>query len=369
MKIVIAPDKFKGSLSAAEVAEAIAAGLLEAHPEAEIDLCPMADGGEGTVQAMVQATAGRFVCRRATGPLAEMKIDATFGILGDGKTAVIEMASASGLALLKAEDRNPLNTTTFGTGELLRAAAESGVTHIILGIGGSATCDAGIGCAQGAGLTVLLRDGSPVSTTEPLAGRDLDQVLMVKHARGSPVDRVIITVACDVENPLYGPNGAAMVYGPQKGATAEEVVQMDQIMQRLAERLGKQREANLPGTGAAGGLGFGMMAFFGATLRPGVEIVMDAVDLRGRLYGADWCITGEGKLDRSTLSGKVPAGVARLCREMGVRCIAMGGMAEKSAEIEELFTRVVQIKKATMTEAESVRHARELLSEAGRTVI
>src|SRR5437763_14852044 len=226
MRLVIAPDKFKGCLSADEVARAIADGARRADPSIEIDSCPLADGGEGTVAALVAATGGTLVTRRVTGPLPEMKVDATFGVLGDRpgepRTAVVEMAAASGLALLRPDQYDPLATTTFGTGELIRAAAEMGVRNILLGIGGSATVDGGIGCAQGAGLPVLLRDGEPTSPTEPLCGRDVERVELVKHGRGSPVDGVTITVACDVTNPLFGPPGAAPVFGPQKGATPDD---------------------------------------------------------------------------------------------------------------------------------------------------
>src|SRR4051812_4208864 len=278
MRIVIAPDKFKGSFDAPAIAEAIAAGVRASRPDARIDLCPIADGGDGTVAALVAATGGRFEHRRVTGPLPEFHVDARFGFSGDGKTAFVEMAAASGLALLKLEDRNPLNTTTFGTGELLVAAATtSGITHIILGIGGSATCDAGIGCAQACGLPIILDHGQPVAMTEPLCGRDLPSVVLVKHGRGSPVERVRITVACDVINPLFGPNGAAPVFGPQKGATPDIVRELDDALRALAHRLGKLVEANTPGAGAAGGLGFGMLAFFpNATLQRGFEIVTEA---------------------------------------------------------------------------------------------
>jgi glycerate kinase len=332
MKIVIAPDKFKGSLSATEAAEAIARGVRAALPDVALDLCPVADGGEGFVHALVTATGGERHTRRVCGPLPEMKVDATFGLLGDGKTAVIEMAAASGLALLRAADRNPLNTTTFGTGQLLVEAAKLGATEILLGIGGSATTDAGIGCAQGAGLTVLLDGGEPVSMTEPLCGRDLPSVILVKRGRGSPADRVRITVACDVNNPLSGANGAAVVYGPQKGATPQQVVWLDEQLRALAARLGKTAEADTPGAGAAGGLGFGMLAFFGATLRSGVEIVLDAVRLEERLRGADLCITGEGRLDASSLHGKAPVGVARVCKRLGVPCVALVGSIGQGAE-------------------------------------
>jgi glycerate kinase len=328
MRIVIAPDKFKDCLSAPAVADAIAAGLRRADPQVSLDLCPMADGGEGTVDALVRATGGRLVSHRVTGPLPEMKVEATFGILGDGMTAVIEMAAASGLHLLKPEDRNPLNTTTFGTGELLLAAAKLGVKRIILGIGGSATNDAGLGCAQAAGLPVVLESGEYAAATEPLTGHDIDSVVLVKHGRGSPIDGVEILVACDVSNPLFGANGAAAVFGPQKGATPEQVGELDDSVRRLAERLGKTELAQIAGAGAAGGLGFGMLAFFNATLRPGIEIVMEATRLRERLKSADLCFTGEGRLDASSLCGKTPIGVARLCGELGVPCVALAGAVE-----------------------------------------
>src|SRR3954464_15951198 len=200
MKIVIAPDKFKGSLTAVEAAEAIARGVRQVVPEAQLDLCPVADGGEGFVHTLVTATGGTFHLRRVCGPLPEMKVDATFGLLGDGKTAVIEMAAASGLALLKPSDRNPLNTTTFGTGELLLQAAKLGAKQIILGIGGSATTDAGIGCAQACGLPVILENGEPCAATEPLTSGDVGRVVLIKTGRGSLIDSVEILVASDVAN-------------------------------------------------------------------------------------------------------------------------------------------------------------------------
>jgi len=371
MKVVIAPDKFKGSLGAPAVAEAIAQGVREAFPEAAIDCCPVADGGEGTVAALVAATGGRMHTRRVTGPLPEMKVDATFGVLGDGHTAVIEMAAASGLALLPPEDRNPLSTTTFGTGELLMAAASLGVTDIILGIGGSATNDAGIGCAQACGLPVILEGGEPLSPTEPLCGRDLDSVVLVKHGRGSPVERVNITVACDVTNPLFGPAGAAFVYGPQKGATPGQVVQLDHSLQRLAERLGKLPQASTPGAGAAGGLGFGMLAFFGATLRSGVDIVLDAVNLRDRLAGADLCITGEGRLDASSLHGKAPLGVARLARSMNIPCIALAGSVGDGADElrNEGITACFPIHDGSVPLEQSMREAAALLTKAAAEAV
>ena len=371
MKVVIAPDKFKGSLGAQAVAQAIALGLRQAIPDAAIDCCPVADGGEGTVSALVAATGGQIHTRRVTGPLPEMKVDAPFGILGDGATAVIEMAAASGLALLGTKDRNPLNTTTFGTGELLMAAAAAGVSQIILGIGGSATNDAGIGCAQACGLPVILAGGEPLSLTEPLCGRDLDSVVLVKHGRGSPVERVKITVACDVTNPLFGPLGASFVYGPQKGATPQQVLQLDASLQHLAERLDKLEQAATPGAGAAGGLGFGMLAFFGATLRSGVDIVLEAVKLRERLAGADLCITGEGRLDASSLHGKAPIGVARLCKSMNIPCIALAGSVGDGSDelLGEGLTAIFPIHDGSIPLEKSMAQAPDLLAKAAAEAV
>lgn len=372
MRVVIAPDKFKGSLTAPQAADAIARGVRETLPSPTLDLCPVADGGEGTVDALVAATGGRIERRRVTGPLPWMKVEAAFGVLGDGKTAVVEMAAASGLALLAPADRDPLATTTFGTGELLVAAATvPGVEHVLLGIGGSATCDAGIGCAQACGLPVILEGGQPVAPTEPLCGRDLPAIVLVKHGRGSPVERVRITVACDVRTPLYGPDGAAPVFGPQKGATPEVVRELDDSLRRLAERLGKVAEAQRPGAGAAGGLGFGMLAFFGATLRPGFDIVADATRLRERLGGADLCLTGEGRFDASSLTGKAPVGVARLCRELGVPCVALVGSAGDGAErgMAEGLIRYQVISPAGMSLDESMRDAGALLTRAAAAVV
>jgi glycerate 2-kinase len=332
MKIVIAPDKFKGCLSAADVALSIAAGLRRVRGDVQIDICPMADGGEGTVATMVAATRGRLITRRVTGPLPEMKVDATLGILGDGQTAVIEMAAASGLALLRPEDRNPLNTTTFGTGELIAAAVKEGVRRVILGIGGSATTDGGIGCAQACGFTVLLKDGEQTSMTEPLCGSDLEKVLMIKHGRGEVTNGIDISVACDVTNPLFGPSGAAPVFGPQKGATPDMVRWLDDQLRGLAERTGKLAEAATPGAGAAGGLGFGMMAFFGAKLRSGVDLIADQVKLKDRIAGASLCFTGEGRIDGQSADGKTAAGVARICRDAGVPCVALVGSIGDGAE-------------------------------------
>jgi len=370
MKILIAPDKFKGCLSAAEVAHHLAIGAYLADPSAEISLCPMADGGEGTVQALVSATGGELLTHRVTGPLPDTKVDAIFGILGDRKTAVIEMAAASGLALLPPDLRNPLNTTTFGTGELLLAAAELGVARIILGIGGSATCDAGIGCCQAAGLPVLMRSGEPAAHTEPLTAQDLPEVVLIKRGRGTPLDRLHILVASDVDNPLYGPRGAAPVFAPQKGASPEQVRWLDSELEHLARRCNAIDAATTPGAGAAGGLGFAMLAFFNAELRPGIDIVIDAVHLADRLNNIDLVLTGEGRLDASSLGGKTVIGVADLCKQLHIPCIAIcGEITDPGSLHDQGLTAAFALRKPTMSLEESMQQAGKLLESAAQTAV
>jgi len=362
MRIVVAPDKFKSSLDAHAAAEAIANGLRQAAAEVELDLCPVADGGEGTVAVL----GGTLVDVQVTGPLPEMKVTARYSMIPDRLTAVIEMAAASGLRLLPPDQRNPLHTTTFGSGELLMAAVERGARHIILGIGGSATIDCGIGCAQACGLPVLMRDGEPTAMTEPLVGGDLDRVLMIKHGRGSRIEHCDIVVACDVDNPLYGPHGAAMTFGLQKGAAAEKIPWFDEQLARIARQSGKDDIAKMPGAGAAGGLGFAMAAFFGATLRSGFDLVAEWIGLENRLKGADLCITGEGRLDEDSLRGKAAMGVARMCRRAGVPCIALVGSAGAGAAkaIAEGLTAWFSIADGPMTLEQSMQSAPALLSRA-----
>ncbi|MBV8781145.1 MAG: glycerate kinase [Phycisphaerae bacterium] len=364
MRIIIAPDKFKDCLSAPEVAAAIADGIRRVDPAVEIDCIPLADGGEGTVAALVGATKGRLIRKTVTGPLPEMKVDATFGLLDAGQTAVIEMAAASGSALLQPADRNPMATTTFGTGELIRAAIESGANHIIVGLGGSATVDGGIGCAQACGHTIILEEGEPVSMTEPLTGADLSRIVMIKRHRGEATDRAKITIASDVTNPLCGPNGAARIFGPQKGATPAQALELDGALNQLAKRCNAQDIAQRPGAGAAGGLGFGLMAFFGAELHSGIELVMNAVRLRERLRGADLCITGEGRIDDQTAQGKTVAGVARLCRELHIPCIALAGAIGEGADacLDMGVTSYFGISDGPRSLEDAIRDARPLLS-------
>ncbi len=366
MRIVIAPDKFKGAVSARQAAEAIGRGVQRARADAELVICPMADGGEGTVAAMVEATGGRIVKQNVCGPLPGMLVDAEVGVSGDGQTAVIEMASASGLALLAPGERNPLRTTTYGTGELIRTASGLGVRRIILGIGGSATTDAGLGTLQALGARIRMADGSVRSEGDrPVVGRDLAEVSGIDW-RGSLPE---LLIACDVTNPLYGPDGAAAIYGPQKGASAAEVVMLDGWLRRLADITGTVIVAQRPGSGAAGGLGFGLSAFVNGTrMAGGFELIAEALGFEAKLTGAQWCITAEGRLDGSSLKGKTAMGVARTCKRLGVKCVIMAGSVEAEAE-ERVYAETgavaMSIVDGPMVLEEAMRRTEELLQRAG----
>jgi glycerate kinase len=386
MRIVIAPDKFKGSLSAGEVASAIAGGIHRALPHAIVEQIPLADGGEGTVQALVAATAGRLVAHRVTAPLPGTEVDATFGLLGDRHTAVVEMAAASGLHLLRPDQLNPEATTTYGTGELLLAARELGAHKIILGIGGSATTDGGAGCAQACGVTfssetieLPRREGEAPSqegeapserrvTTRAasLTGGHLVRHTLTVINKHHALEDIELLVACDVNNPLYGPDGAARVFGPQKGATPDQVKRLDAALARFAQSTGNEQLAHHPGAGAAGGLGFGLLAFLGARIVPGFDLIADTLRLRDRLRGADCVITGEGRLDASSLHGKTAIGVARLCNSLNIPCIAVTGSQDpdvaKDAQAQGL-TAAHPIRTGSMTLEESLRNAAQLLTQ------
>lgn len=324
MKIVIAPDSYKESLSALEVAQAVEAGFRQVFPAADYVLVPVADGGEGTVDAMVAATSGRKEIVTVCGPLGE-PVEAFYGLTGDGDTAVIEMAAASGLALVPPAARNPLLTSSRGTGELIRAALDAGARRFILGIGGSATNDGGAGMVQALGARLLDADGQDVEGS----GGGLARLERIDVSGLDPrLAECRIEVACDVDNPLTGARGASAVFGPQKGATPEMVQALDANLARLArivERdLGVAVDA-VPGAGAAGGMGAAMLAFFGATLKPGIEIVTAAVDLDAHVRDADLVITGEGRIDFQTVHGKTPIGVARVAKRHGKPVIGIAG--------------------------------------------
>ena len=324
MKIVIAPDSYKESLSALEVAQAVEAGFRQVFPDADYVLVPVADGGEGTVDAMVAATGGRKETVTVSGPLGE-PVEAFYGLTGDGDTAVIEMAAASGLALVPPDRRNPLLTSSRGTGELIRAALDAGARRFILGIGGSATNDGGAGMVQALGVRLLDLEGRELDGS----GGDLARLERIDVSALDPrLAECRIEVACDVDNPLTGARGASAVFGPQKGATPEMVQVLDANLARLARIVGRDLGVavdTVPGAGAAGGMGAAMLAFFGATLKPGIEIVTAAVDLDDHVRDADLVITGEGRIDFQTVHGKTPIGVARVAKRHGKPVIGIAG--------------------------------------------
>jgi glycerate kinase len=326
MKIVIAPDSFKENLTSLEVASEIERGLRRVWPEAEYVKVPMADGGEGTVQSLVDATGGEIVKCEVTGPLGD-RVLASYGLLGGGRTAVIEMAEASGLPLVPKDRRDPLRATTFGTGELVADALHRGVEEIIIGLGGSATNDCGAGLAQALGVRFLDSAGAPI--TDYLGGGRLGDVAAIDMRWVNPaLSRVRVSVACDVTNPLCGENGASRVYGPQKGATPAMVEHLDKTLAHFAAVIKRDVGADVaerPGAGAGGGLGAGLMAFANATLKRGVELVVAATHLEKHMQGADLAITGEGRVDVQTAFGKTPSGVASVARRHGVPVIAIGG--------------------------------------------
>ncbi len=324
MKIVIAPDSFKESLTAMEVAQAIEKGFRQVLPNAQYIKLPMADGGEGTVQSLVDATSGSIIAVPVTAPLGN-QVDGFFGLLGDGETAVIEMAAASGLHLVPSEQRNPLITSSFGTGELIKAVLDRGVKHIIMGIGGSATNDAGLGMAQALGIKMLDENGEQLGA----GGGELSKLAHIDVSGLDPrLADVSLEIACDVDNPLCGPKGASHVFGPQKGATPEMVKQLDANLAHFAKVLTSdldQQVEHLPGAGAAGGIGAAFVALLGAKLRPGIEIVMDAVSFDDVIADADLVITGEGRIDSQTIHGKTPIGVARKAKKHSLPVIGISG--------------------------------------------
>ena len=333
MRVVVAPDSYKGSVSAVGVAAALERGVLRVFPQAEVRKIPIADGGEGTVEALVTATGGKIRQERVRGPLGEA-VEAYWGILGDGETAVIEMAAASGLPLVPSERRDPRITSTYGTGELIRAALDAGLRRIIIGIGGSATNDGGTGMAQALGAKFLAADGTEL----PPGGGALAKLkTMDLSGLDSRLAATEITVACDVDNPLCGSRGASAVFGPQKGATPAMVAELDSALAHFAEcaRAATERDvADLAGAGAAGGLGAGLLFFTPAKLRPGVEIVLEAVKFADVVKEAAFVITGEGRTDFQTAYGKAPVGVAKVAKQFGVPvfCIS-GGLGDGADDV------------------------------------
>ncbi len=369
MKILICPDKFKECLSAGRVAFHIQQGILKAWPDPDCRLIPMADGGEGTVDALVKATNGRIEKIKVYDPLMR-EINSFLGISGDGKTAVIEMAAASGLALLKHEDRNPLATSTFGTGELIRHALENGCTEIILGIGGSATVDGGVGMAQALGIKFMDSEGREIGNGGGSLKNLTDIDVSGRHPR---LGHVRITAACDVTNPLTGPKGAAAVYGPQKGATPVMVKTLDanlKILAGLIMKLCHTDVDNIPGAGAAGGMGAGIVAFLNGDLKPGFDLICQTVKLDDWIRWADLVITGEGKMDFQTAFGKTAGGVAKAARQLQKPVIAFTGfMGEGAERMYDLgFAAVIPIADRPMTLEESISNAGRLLENAAERV-
>jgi glycerate kinase len=324
MNILAAPDSFKGSLTALEVSENIKIGIKNFDQNINVDLLPMADGGEGTVQSLVDATDGEIIRKEVTGPLGE-KVEAFYGILGNQNTAVIEMAAASGLPLIAPAKRNPLKTTTYGTGELIASALDHGVEKIIVGIGGSATNDAGVGMAQALGAEILDENGKQIA----FGGENLSKIKEINlESLDSRIKELEVLTACDVDNPLFGRNGAAYVYAPQKGADQYMVEKLDNNLRHFNEMIKKELGKNvnkIPGAGAAGGLGAGLVAFLGAELKAGVDIILDLINFERRLKDVDLVITGEGMLDGQSIYGKTPVGVAKKAKEKDIPVIAVAG--------------------------------------------
>lgn len=324
MKIVIAPDSYKESLSALDVACAIEEGFREIYPEAEYVKLPVADGGEGTVEAMVAATQGRIIHVDVTGPLGE-PVSGFYGVSGDEQCAFIEMAAASGIEWVPAAQRDPLKATSWGTGELIRHALDLGVNHIIIGIGGSATNDGGAGMVQALGAKLLTGDNQQI--VPGAVGLEALERIDVSGL-DSRLAQCRIDVACDVTNPLVGPQGASAVFGPQKGATPEIVARLDRALGHYAQCIDRDLNIdvlNLSGGGAAGGMGAALFAFCQANLRPGIDIVTDALGLDGLVADASLVVTGEGRIDSQTIHGKVPVGVARIAKRYDIPVVGIAG--------------------------------------------
>lgn len=370
MKIVIAPDSFKGSLTAKQVAESIERGIRKVEKNIHIEKVPMADGGEGTVQSLVDATNGRMIYTKVFDPLMR-EIEAFYGILGDGSTAIIEMSAASGLPLISKEEKNPLITTTYGTGQLFMHALNQGCRSFIIGIGGSATNDGGVGMMKALGIRFINSEGQDIG----FGGGELDKIHTIDTSGLD--DRILdcsITVACDVDNPLCGLRGASRVFGPQKGATEEMVEVLDSNLAHYAKVIKSQLGISIidvPGAGAAGGLGGGLMAFLKAKLRRGIDIVIDATGLEESVKGAALVITGEGSIDYQTQFGKTPYGVAMVAKKYGIPVIAIAGSIGKDAYAlyEKGFNSIFSIVDKPMTLEEAIENSEVLLENTAERIM
>ena len=370
MKIVLAPDSYKGSLTAKQACEAMEKGIRKVLPDAEIVKIPMADGGEGTVQSLVDATSGTFHTVEVTGPLGQ-KVKAAYGILGDKETAVLEMAEASGLYLIPAEKRNPLLSTTYGTGELIKSALDEGCRKFIIGIGGSATNDGGMGMAQALGVKFLDKRGKSL----PFGGGNLGDLSEINMDDMDPrIQESQFFIACDVDNPLCGPQGASFIFGPQKGATPGMVQQLDDGLAHFAEIIARDLGkfvADLPGAGAAGGLGAGLVAFLDANLKRGIEIVTETVKLKEQLQGVDLLFTGEGQCDGQTIRGKTPFGVAKIAKQAGVPVVFIVGRIGAGSEIlyEYGIKSIFSMVDGPMTVEEAMSQAYDLLTKSAERIM
>lgn len=373
MRIVVAPDSFKGSLSSIQAANAIEKGIIGAaqtcREPVEVIKVPIADGGEGTVEAIITANKGEIVKTRVLDPLGR-EIDSFFGILPDN-SAVIEMAAASGLNLLGDDERNPMKTTTYGTGQLIKEALDYGCKRIIIGIGGSATNDGGVGMAQALGVSFLDEEGNQIA----FGGGELSKISKIDVSLLDPrIKDTVITIASDVKNPLCGPNGASAVYGPQKGATPEMVETLDRNLKHLAKTIHEQLNIdilNVPGSGAAGGLGAGLMAFLGAKFCLGIKLVTELARLEEKIQRADLVVTGEGSTDYQTLFGKVPQGIADIAKKYSKPVICISGSLGKGYEqlYNEGIDAFFSIVNRPMSLEEAMNNAEVLLEQTAKNVI
>jgi len=378
VRILIAPDKFKGALNAREVAESIAAGLREVLPDAEIDIAPMADGGEGTAEAICDALGGSWLKCKAHDPLGR-EIEARYGWVDKDKIAVMEMSEAAGMRRLTRKELNPAIATTFGVGEMLLDAAQRGAKEIIIGLGGSATNDGGFGMARALGFRFLTSVSLTTGLSTWLRGKrievpeltgpvtELRTLERIEKPKNLSLPRIIAAV--DVKNPLLGETGATQVFGPQKGLPSDQTKRFDLALARLADVIEQDfhvDHADERGAGAAGGLGFGLMSFCGATIRPGFDVVAESIGLEATMKDVDLVITGEGSLDRQTLEGKTPAGVARCARKLGKWVYAIVGRATDEAEPRKLFEGVYQNARPGMSDEQNMKHAAEFLRENAR---
>ena len=364
MRVLIASDKFKGSLSGAEACEAIGAGLIDSLGEAvECQILPVADGGEGMARSITEARSGRWVECEAVDPLGR-PVSAGYGLIDGGAVAIIEMAAVSGLWRVDEAERDPWTASTRGTGELIRHAMDRGAEKILLGIGGSATDDGGTGMALALGFVFRDAAGDPI---EDLPA-ELEKAVRIEFPETGALPRV--TVACDVTNPLLGPRGCSRVYGPQKGIPESDLPRHQARLRHLVDLLGEsgKEAADTPGAGAAGGLGFGCLALLGAELRPGFDLVAGILGLETAMEAADLVITGEGRLDTQTLQGKAPAGVAQLAKKLGKPVVAFAGMIpeEARATLDEHFDLAFQIAPEGIPTAESMERGREFLRASAR---